>query len=46
MVSDEPFPLFGQIVPRLGHLQKLIALLALRHLLGKHPALVGVLSVF
>ena len=46
MVLDQLFPIRGQIVPSSGHLKKLIALLPLGHLLGKHPALFSVFSVF
>ncbi len=46
MVPDQPFPIPGQVIPGSGHLQQLIALLPLRHLLSKHPTLFGVFSVF
>jgi hypothetical protein len=46
MVPDQLFPIRGQIVPGSRHLQKLIAMLALRHLLGEHSAFFSVFSVF
>ena len=46
MLTDQLLPLNGQIFPSPGHFQKLIALIPLRHLLGKHPAFLGVLPVF
>src|SRR5215203_2312130 len=45
-VADQLLPVPGQIVPSTGHLQKLIALLPLRHLLGEDPAFFSVFSVF
>lgn len=46
MVANQLFPIRSEIVPSSGHLQKLIALLALRHLLGEHSAFFSVFSVF
>jgi hypothetical protein len=46
MVLDQLFAIPGQIVPGTGHLQKLIALLSLRHLLGENPAFFSVSSIF
>jgi len=43
---NQLLPFLGQIAPRSGHLQKLMVLLALRHLLGKDAALFRVFSVF
>ena len=39
-------PIRGQVVPGSRHLQKLIAMLALGHLLGEHSAFFSVFSVF
>jgi hypothetical protein len=46
MVTDQLFPICSQVVPSSRHFQKLIALLALRHLPGKRPALFSVFSIF
>jgi hypothetical protein len=46
MVTNQPSPIGRQVVPGSGHLQKLIALLALGYLPGKRPALFCVFSVF
>ncbi|ANY84901.1 hypothetical protein BB934_42460 (plasmid) [Microvirga ossetica] len=46
VVPDQRFPIRGQVVPGSCHLQKLIAMLALGHLLGEHSAFFSVFSVF
>lgn len=45
MVPDQLLPIRGEVVPGSGHFQKLIALLALKHLLREHSAFCSVFAI-